>query len=87
MQKKYGKSWYRTATFVQKTTDFDKDGKQEGLDVVRGSFRTRFATALTSPDQGRQRQSSSRTEKIFSFKDGKQESTRPFVHPLMILGF
>ena len=26
MQKKYAKSWYRTATFVQKTTNIDKDG-------------------------------------------------------------
>ena len=29
MQKKYGKSWYQTATFVQKTTDYDKDGNQK----------------------------------------------------------
>jgi hypothetical protein len=26
MQKRYAKSWYKTATFVQKTTNFDKDG-------------------------------------------------------------
>ncbi|MDX6497276.1 MAG: hypothetical protein QOG23_536 [Blastocatellia bacterium] len=29
MQKKYAKSWYRTATFVQKTTDYDKDGNKK----------------------------------------------------------
>ncbi len=29
MQKKYGKSWYKTATFVQKTTDYDKDGNKK----------------------------------------------------------
>src|SRR5262245_65720145 len=26
MQKKYGKSWYKTATFVQETTNFEPDG-------------------------------------------------------------
>jgi outer membrane lipoprotein-sorting protein len=86
MQKKYGKSWYRTATFVQKTTDYDKDGNQkistwyEALSVP-GSLRIDFTpikdgNGILFTDR-----------KIFSFKDGKQESTRPFVHPLMILGF
>ena len=26
MQKRYGKSWYKTATFVQETTNFQPDG-------------------------------------------------------------
>ena len=26
MQKQYGKSWYKTATFVQQTTNFQPDG-------------------------------------------------------------
>ncbi len=86
MQKKYGKSWYRTATFVQKTTDYDKDGNQkistwyEALSVP-GSLRIDFTpikdgNGILFTDR-----------KIYSFKDGKQESTRAFVHPLMILGF
>jgi len=86
MQKKYGKSWYRTATFVQKTTDYDKDGNKkvstwyEALSVP-GSLRIDFtpikdANGILFTDN-----------KIYSFKDGKQESSRPFVHPLMILGF
>src|SRR6266404_5016811 len=86
MQRKYGKSWYRTATFVQKTTDYDKDGNQkistwyEALSVP-GSLRIDFTpikdgNGILFTDR-----------KIYSFKDGKQESTRPFVHPLMILGF
>src|SRR5258707_9983261 len=29
MQKKYAKSWYKTATFVQKTTNIDKDGNKK----------------------------------------------------------
>lgn len=86
MQKKYGKSWYRTATFVQKTTDYDKDGNTkvstwyEALSVP-GSLRIDFApikegNGILFTDS-----------KIYSFKDGNQESSRPFVHPLMILGF
>jgi outer membrane lipoprotein-sorting protein len=86
MQKKYARSWYKTATFVQKTVDYDKDGKQkvstwyEALSVP-GSLRIDFTpikdgNGILFTDR-----------KIFSFKDGKQESTREFVHPLMILGF
>ena len=47
MQKKYAKSWYRTATFVQKTTNYDKDGTSkvetwyEALSVP-GSLRIDF---------------------------------------------
>jgi len=29
MQKKYAKSWYKTATFVQKTTNIDQDGNKK----------------------------------------------------------
>jgi outer membrane lipoprotein-sorting protein len=86
MQKKYDKSWYRTATFVQKTTDYDKDGNKkvstwyEALSVP-GSLRIDFTpikdgNGILFTDR-----------KIYSFKDGKQESTRSYVHPLMILGF
>ena len=86
MQKKYGKSLYKTATFVQKTTDIDKDGNKkisiwyEALSVP-GSLRIDFTpikdgNGILFTDN-----------KIYSFKDGKQDSSRPFVHPLMILGF
>ena len=86
MQKTYGKSWYRTATFVQKTTDYGKDGNKkisiwyEALSVP-GSLRIDFTpikdgNGILFTDR-----------KIFSFKDGKQESSRAFVHPSMILGF
>jgi outer membrane lipoprotein-sorting protein len=86
MQKKYAKSWYQTATFVQKTTNIDKDGNQkvetwyEALSVP-GSLRIDFTPIkdgngiLFTNGQ------------VYSFKDGKVASNRPFVHPLMILGF
>ena len=86
MQKKYGKKWYKTATFVQKTTEFQKDGTKkvstwyEALSVP-GSLRIDF----TPVKDGNGILFTSR--KIYSFKDGKLESSRTFVHPLMVLGF
>lgn len=86
LQKKYAKSWYKTATFVQKTTNIDKDGSQkveiwyEALSVP-GSLRIDFTPIkdgngiLFTNGQ------------IYVFKNGKVDSNRPFVHPLMILGF
>lgn len=86
MQKKYAKSWYKTATFVQKTTNIDKDGNKkietwfEALSVP-GSLRIDFTPVkdgngiLFTNNQ------------IYVFKDGKVDSNRPYVHPLMILGF
>src|SRR6266576_6421074 len=86
MQKKYAKSWYKTATFVQKTTNIDKDGHQkvetwyEALSVP-GSLRIDFTpvkdgNGILFTDN-----------KIYIFKNGKIDANRPYVHPLMILGF
>ena len=86
MQKKYAKSWYRTATFVQKTTDYDKDGNKkvstwyEALSVP-GSLRIDF----TPIKEGNGILFTN--DNVYSFKDGKVDSSRPYVHPLMILGF
>jgi outer membrane lipoprotein-sorting protein len=86
MQKKYGKSWYRTATFVQKTTESQKDGTKkvstwyEALSVP-GSLRIDFTPVKDGNGI------LFTNSKIYSFKDGKMESSRTFVHPLMILGF
>ena len=86
MQKKYAKSWYKTATFVQKTTNIDKDGNQkveiwyEALSVP-GSLRIDFTP--TKDGNGILFTNS----RIYVFKNGKVDSNRPFVHPLMILGF
>jgi outer membrane lipoprotein-sorting protein len=86
MQKKYAKSWYRSATFVQKTTETDKDGKTkvetwyEALSVP-GHLRiditpVKDGNGILFTDG-----------KVYSFKEGKVEDSRPFIHPLMILGF
>jgi hypothetical protein len=86
MQTKYGKSWYKTATFVQETTSFQPDGTSkvetwyEAMSVP-GSLRIDFTP--TSAGNGILFTGG----KIFIFKDGKVDTTRPFEHPLLILGF
>jgi len=86
MQKKYGKTWYKTATFVQETTNFEPDGTSkvetwyEAMSVP-GSLRIDFTP--TSGGNGILFTGG----KIFVFKDGKVDTTRPFEHPLLILGF
>jgi len=86
MQKKYGQSWYKTATFVQETTNFQPDGTSkvetwyEAMSVP-GSLRIDFTP--TSEGSGILFTDS----KIYVFKKGNIESTRPFAHPLLILGF
>jgi outer membrane lipoprotein-sorting protein len=86
MQKKYAKSWYKTLTFKQKTTEFHEDGTTkvstwyEALSVP-GKLRIDFDPVkegngiLFAGDT------------IYSFKDGKLENSRPFTHPLLVLGF
>jgi len=86
MQRQYGGSWYKTATFVQKTTTVAADGTSkvatwyEAL-AVPGSLRIDFTPV--SDGNG----VLFTDGKTFSFKDGKVASSRPYVHPLMLLGF
>ena len=86
MQSKYGKSWYKTATFVQKTTNIDQDGNKK-VDTwyeamsLPGSLR--IDVTPTKDGNG----ILFTNGQIYRFKDGKLEDTRPFVHPLMVLGF
>jgi hypothetical protein len=86
MQQQYGRSWYTTATFVQKTTNLAADGTSkvstwyEAL-AVPGSLRIDF-TPVTDGNGVL-----FTAGKTFSFKDGKVASSRPYVHPLMLLGF
>jgi outer membrane lipoprotein-sorting protein len=86
MRTKYARSWYKTATFVQKTTNFDKDGNQkietwyEAMSLP-GSLRIDFTP--TKDGNG----ILFTNYQIYVFKNGKVDSNRPFVHPLMILGF
>ena len=86
MQKKYANSWYKTLTFVQKTTEYDPEGKAKvstwyeafsapgklriDFDPIKDGNGILFAGGT-----------------IYSFKAGKVEMSRPFTHPLLVLGF
>src|ERR687889_567456 len=74
MQKKYGKSWYKTATLVQQTTNIEPDGTSkvetwyEAMSVP-GSLRIDFTP--TSEGNGILFTGG----KIYVFKNGKVDST------------
>ncbi|MEP6787473.1 MAG: hypothetical protein ABJB40_03520, partial [Acidobacteriota bacterium] len=86
MQKKYAGKWYKTLTFVQKTIHHQADGTttsemwHEAM-TVPGKLRIDFVDSKTGDGilfaDG----------KIYSWRDGKANPGRPFVHPLMVLGF
>jgi outer membrane lipoprotein-sorting protein len=86
MQSKYARSWYKTATFVQKTTTHQADGTTkietwyEAM-ALPGSLRIDFTP--TKDGNG----ILFTNNQIYVFKNGKVDSNRPFVHPLMVLGF
>lgn len=86
MQKQYGKSWYKTATFIQETKNFQPDGTtkvETWYEAMSVPGRLRIDFTPTSGGNG----ILFTDGKIFVFKDGKVDTTRPFEHPLLILGF
>ena len=86
MQKKYAGKWYKTLTFVQKTIHHQPDGTttsemwHEAMSVP-GNLRIDFVDSTTGDGilfaDG----------KLYSYRDGKPATGRPFVHPLLVLGF
>src|SRR5438034_5550552 len=82
MQKKYAKSWYKTATFVQKTTNYQADGTKkvetwhEALSVP-GNLRIDFTPVKDGNGI------LFTNYQLYLFKNGKLETNRAFVHPLM----
>jgi outer membrane lipoprotein-sorting protein len=86
MQKKYAKSWYKTLTFKQKTTNFSDDGtKKESIWYEALSVPGKLRIDFDPINEGNGILFVNDT--IYSFKDGAQANTRPFVHPLLVLGF
>jgi hypothetical protein len=85
MQARYKESWYRTATFVQKTTNYAPDGTKtvatwyEAI-AVPGKLRIDFTpvsegNGIIFAD-----------DVAHSFRNGK-DTPRPQIHPLILLGF
>ncbi len=86
MQKKYAKNWYKTLTFVQKTTNFRPDGTSqvqtwyEAMSVP-GKLRIDFDPL----DKGNGILFVDGT--MHSFRDTKLQRSQPLVHSLLVLGF
>jgi hypothetical protein len=86
MHKRYAGKWYKTLTFVQKTTNYKPDGTStvatwyEAMSLP-GSLRIDIDPA----EKGNGILFTG--GKVHSFRDGKLAGGRPFVHPLMVLGF
>jgi hypothetical protein len=86
MRAKYDGKWYETLTFVQKTTEYKADGSStvstwyEAMKIP-GKLRIDFDPLEKGGgilfSEGR----------MYSFRDGKPAGRRPFVHPLLVLGF
>jgi len=82
MHDRYAGKWYRTLTFVQKTTL--PDGKVETwyeAAELPGKLRIDIA-----PLEGRNT-ILFRNDTLYDFKEGKLAETKPLIHPLMVLGF
>lgn len=86
MQQKYAKTWYRTLTFKQQTTQYHQDGTTEVSTwyealSVPGHLRIDFDPVSAGNGV------LFANDTLYSFKDGAQTESRPFVHPLLVLGF
>ena len=82
MRQRYLGKWYRTLTFVQKTTL--ADGKVETwYEAVELPGKLRIDIAPLD----RKNTLLFRNDSLYEFKGGKLAESRPMIHPLMVLGF
>ena len=87
MYDKYNGKWYKTLTFVQKTIYHKPDGSTDRVETwyeamsVPGSLRIDIADSKTNDGM------IFTGGKIYAFREGKPATGRPFVHPLLVLGF
>jgi outer membrane lipoprotein-sorting protein len=86
MRKKYAKSWYKTTTFKQVTTDYAKDGTKKvavWYEAISMPGRLRIDFDPVKDGNG----ILFANDNIYTFKDGKLENSRPLIHPLVLLAF
>lgn len=82
MHQRYVDTWYRTLTFVQKTTL--ADGKVETwYEAAELPGKLRIDVA---PLEGKNTLLF-RNDSLYEFKGGKLAESGPMIHPLMVLGF
>ena len=86
MRQKYAKTWYKTTTFRQVTTDFEKDGTRKTAvwwEAISAPGRLRIDFDPVKDGNG----ILFANDNIYTFKDGKLENSRPLIHPLVLLAF
>ena len=86
MQKKYAGKWYQTLAFVQKTTNFKPDGTtqvQTWYEAMSVPGRLRIDFDPLAKGDGILFVDGT----VHSFRDTKLMTSRPLVHPLLVLGF
>jgi outer membrane lipoprotein-sorting protein len=86
MQKKHAKSWYRTLTFVQKSTTFKPDGTSESViwyEALNAPGKLRIDIDPLKNGNGFMFADG----KQYVFKEGKLVDTRDRINPLLVLGF
>jgi hypothetical protein len=83
MHGRYHGKWYRTLTFVQKTTNLRAQTVETWYEAARipGMLRIDIAPV----DSGKT--ILFRSDSVYQFKAGQVQASVPFVHPLMVLGF
>ena len=86
MHKKYSSKWYKTLTFVQKTLTHKPDGtstSETWYEAVSAPGKLRIDIEPLDKHDG----ILFADGKLYSFREGKLANSRPFVHPLLVLGF
>ncbi len=87
MYNRYAGKWYQTLTFVQKTSLVDAGGNPTGVETwyeamhLPGYLRIDIAPL----DSGKA--IIFRSDSVYQLHGGRIESARPYVHPLLVLGF
>ena len=86
MHKKYDGKWYRTLTFVQKTTSYKADGTT-GIETWYEAMSVPGKLRIDIAPEEKGNGMIFADGQIQSFRDGKLVGGRKLVHPLMVLGF
>jgi len=86
MHKKYAGKWYKTLTFVQKTTQFKPDGTSQVSTWYEAmSVPGKLRVDVAPLEDGNGFMFLDNTQ--YGFKGGKQTRSQPRIHPLLVLGF
>jgi outer membrane lipoprotein-sorting protein len=86
MHDRYAKSWYKTATFVQKTTDYAPDGTSKATiwyEAMSVPGKLRIDIDPINDGNG----ILFANDSVQRFERGEPKPSQPFLHPLMVLGF